>query len=121
MGMILRNFKVPAAQVTEIVSFAKDLKRDGDLYSSDLTEEGVKTLLTFRRRAGGEGPTVTDPKGSVKLWLKDGALTKYEFKLKGKMSFNGNDFDQDLTTTVEIKEAGTTKINVPDEAKKKLS
>jgi hypothetical protein len=37
------------------------------------------------------------------------------------MSFNGNDIDQDRTTTVVIKDVGTTKVTVPDEAKKKLS
>jgi hypothetical protein len=37
------------------------------------------------------------------------------------MSFNGNDMDVDRTTTVEIKDVGTTKITVPEEASKKLS
>jgi hypothetical protein len=121
MGILLRNFKSPAAQATQLASFAKELKHDGDTYSADLTEEGAKTLLTFRPRGGGEGPSVTNPKGSVKFWLKDGALTKYEFKVKGTVSFNGNDFDQDRTTTVVIKDVGTTKVTVPDEAKKKLT
>ena len=118
MGMMLRNFKAPVAQADQLVSFAKDLKKDGDAYSSDLTEDGAKTLLTFRR--GGDA-TVTNPKGSVKFWVKDGALTKYEFHVKGSVSFNGNDFDQDRTTTVVIKDVGATKVTVPDEAKKKLS
>ena len=121
MGMMLRNFKAPAAQAAQLVSLAKELKQDGDAYSGELTEEGAKTLLTFRRRQGGEGPTVTDPKGSVKFWLKDGALTKYEFNVKGKVSFNGGDFDQDRTTTVVLKDVGTTKVTVPEDAKKKAS
>jgi len=37
------------------------------------------------------------------------------------MNFNGNDVDIDRTTTVEIKEVGSTKVDVPEEAKKKLS
>jgi hypothetical protein len=36
------------------------------------------------------------------------------------VSFNGNDRDIDRTTTVEIKDVGTTKIQVSDDAKKKL-
>ncbi len=120
LGMMLRNFKAPAAQATQLAGYAKDFKKDGDTYSAELTEDGAKTLLSFRGRSG-DGPTVTNPKGSVKFWLKDGALTKYEFNVKGNVSFNGNDFDQDRTTTVEIKQVGTTKISVPDEAKKKLS
>jgi len=36
-------------------------------------------------------------------------------------NFNGEDRDVDRTTTVEIKDVGTTKIDVPEAAKKKLS
>jgi hypothetical protein len=48
-------------------------------------------------------------------------LTKYEFKVSGKMDFNGNEIDLDRTTTTEIKDVGTTKVEVPEGAKKKLS
>jgi hypothetical protein len=41
--------------------------------------------------------------------------------LKGKISFNGNDFPNERTTTVEIKDVGTTKLEVPEEARKKIS
>lgn len=120
-AMFVRNIKTPAAQAAEIAGFAKDLKKDGDGYASDLTEDGAKTLLTFRARRTGEGPSVSNAKGSVKFWVKDGLLSKYEYKVKGTVSYNGNDFENDRTTTVEIKEIGTTKIQVPEEAKKKLS
>jgi hypothetical protein len=119
-GMMIRNFKAPAAQAAQLASYAKDLKKEGDVYASDLTEEGAKVLITWRAQ-GADGPTVTGAQGWVKFWLKDGALTKFEFKLKGKVSFNGNEFDNDRTTTVEIKDVGTTKVNAPEEAKKKLS
>ena len=117
----MRNIKTPAVQAADLAAAAKDLKKEGDAYSGDLTEEGAKTLLTFRPRGGGDGPTVSNAKGSVKFWLKDGELSKYEFKVTGKVSFNGNDRDVDRATTVEIKDVGTTKVNVPEEAKKKLS
>jgi hypothetical protein len=121
MAMRFRDFKAPAAQAAMLATRTKELKKDGDVISGDLTEEGAKEMMSFRRRNGGEAPTVSDAKGSVKFWVKDGTLTKYEFKVKGKMSFNGNDIDQDRTTTVVIKDVGTTKVNVPDEAKKKIS
>jgi hypothetical protein len=116
LGMMLRNFRTPAAQAADLAAGAKELKKDGDLYSGDLTEDGAKTFLTFRRGGG----SVTNPKGSVKFWLKDGVLTKFEFHVTGTVNFNGNDFDQDRTTTVVIKDVGATKITVPEEAKKKL-
>jgi hypothetical protein len=107
--------------VQQLVSFSKDLKKDGDVYSGTLTEEGAKTMLSFRPRSGGDAPSVSNAKGSVKFWLKDGALTKYEFTLKGTMNFNGNDIDMDRVSTVVIKDIGSTKVTVPEEAKKKLS
>ena len=70
---------------------------------------------------GGEGPTISDAKGSAKFWIKDGVLSKFEFKVSGKMEFNGNQMDQDRTTTVEIKDVGKTKVEVPEAAKAKLS
>ena len=112
MGRMVRNLKAPAAQVTELVAGTKELKKDGDAYSGDLTEEGAKAQF----RMG----NTTNPKGSVKFWLKDGALSKYELKLTGKVEFNGNERDVDRATTTEIKEVGTTKVNVPEAAKKKL-
>jgi hypothetical protein len=122
MAMMVRNFKLPTAQALDIVPGMKEIKKDGDLYTSDLTEDVAKTLLTFRPRGGGgDGPTVSDGKGSVKFWLNDGVLAKYETHLTGKISFNGNDREVDRTTTVEIKDVNSTKVDVPEGAMKKLS
>jgi hypothetical protein len=120
----MRNVQLPAVQAAEIVAGVKELKKDGEVIGGDLTEEGAKSLMRFGRRGGGgggEGPTVTGAKGSAKFWVKDGVLTKYELKVSGKMEFNGNEMDMDRTTTVEIKDVGTTKVEVPEAAKQKLS
>jgi hypothetical protein len=116
-GMI-RDMKNPAEQAAEIARSTKELKKDGDVYSGDLTEEGAKSLIRWRR--GGDGPTISGAKGSVKFWTKDGVLSKYEYKLKGTIDFNGNQIDAERTTMVEIKDVGTTKVTPPDDAKKKL-
>lgn len=122
LGRILRNFKTPAMQAAELVVGVKELKKEGDAYVGELTEDGAKALLAFGGRAsGGDGPTVSNAKGSAKFWLKDGALSKFETKVTGKVSFDGNDRDVDRTTTVEIKDIGTTKVEVPEDAKNKLS
>ncbi len=121
-GMMARNFTLPAAQAAQIAGYAKDLKKDGDAYTGTLTDEGAKALMSFRRRSGGgDGPTISNPSGSAKFWVKDGILTKYEFQVKGSMSFNGNDRDIDRKTTVEIKETGKPKLEVPEDAIKKVS
>jgi len=121
LAVIVSNIRTPSTEAAQLASFAKDLKKQGDVYSGDLNEEGAKTMQLLKPRAGDEAPTVSDAKGSVKFWLaKDGALTKYEAKLKGTVHFGGNDFPNERTTTVEIKDVGTTKIEIPQAAQKKL-
>ena len=119
-ALMVRNLRVPAVQAAEIAEGVKELKAEGDVYSGDLTEEAAKNLMRFRR-GGGDGPSVSNAKGSAKFWVTDGALTKYEYKVTGTMNFNGNDIDIDRTTTVQIKDVGSTKVEVPEGAKKKLS
>ncbi len=112
VAAIVRTFKAPAAQAEELSGTAKELAPEGDAVSGDMTDEGAKSQFRFGK--------VTNPKGSVKFWLKDGQLVKYEFKLTGKAEFSGNEFDVDRDTTVEITDVGATKIDVPADAKKKL-
>ena len=126
MAMMAGNVTFPAVQATNLVDLAKEITKDGDAYVSDLTEAGAKQLMAIRRGGrggapgGGAPPEITGAKGSVKFWLKDGILAKYELKVAGSMSFNGNDRDMTRTTTVEVKDVGTTKVEVPAAAKAKL-
>jgi hypothetical protein len=117
----LRNFKAPADEVVGVLGKTKEIKKEGDAYTAELTEAGAKDMLSFGGRRGGNAPEPKDAKGSVKFWIKDGVLSKYQTKLQGTMNFNGEDRDIDRTSTVEIKDSGTTKIEVPEAAQKKLS
>jgi len=122
LAMRMKDFKAPAAQAEDIAGKTKDITKTGDVYAGDLTEEGAKSLMTFGRRRGGQGPEISNAKGSVKFWIKDGMLTKYETKVSGSMkNRDGDDMDVERTTTVEIKNVGATKITMPDEAKSKMS
>jgi len=116
----LQTFKVPAEEVKDLAEKTKELKKEGDTYSGDLTESGAKELLSFGRR-GGNAMEPKNAKGSVKFWLKDGSISKYQLNLQGTMNFNGEDRDIDRTTTYQMKDVGTTKVEVPEAAKKKLS
>ncbi|HEV2328385.1 MAG TPA: hypothetical protein VGY56_06310 [Verrucomicrobiae bacterium] len=120
VGMV-RNFKGPAAQVTDLLADSQSLQQSGNSYTGTLTEEGAKKLLTFGRgRRGGGGPTISNPSGTVTFWVDGGQLTKFEYHVKGMVSFNGNDRPVDRDTTVQISDVGTTKIDVPADAKKLL-
>jgi hypothetical protein len=120
LAMRMQEYKAPAAEAEDIAGKTKELTQTNGAYSGDFTEEGAKSLLAFRGRDG-QGPTVSNAKGSVKFWIKDGVITKYQFKLQGTMNFNGDDRDVDRTTTVEVKDVGATKVVIPDEAKAKVS
>jgi len=89
---------------------------DGTL-SGSLTEEKVKDLLLMGRRS--DTPP-KDLKGSVRFWLKEGALAKYEFNVQGKVpGRDGQAFDLNRTTTVEINldgSQGPTSIAVSSRA-----
>lgn len=102
----------------------KELKPlDGGVLGGDLTSEGATDLLTFGpRRTVGENrfPPPKNAKGSVKFWVKDGVLAKYEWHLLGTVTFGDNDMEMDQTKTTEIQSVGTTKMDIPAEAKKLL-
>lgn len=120
LARMLRNYQMPPAEAATLADAAGDLHQTDDSISGDLTAEGAKKMLAMRGRRNGGNMTVTNPKGSVKFWIKDGRLVKYQFHVQGTISFNGNDRDVDRTTTVEIKDVDTTKIDVSDDAKKAL-
>jgi hypothetical protein len=123
MARRMQNFKVPAAEAEDIAGKAKELTKGAEAYAGDLTEDGAKSLMRFGRpRGGGQPPEIKNAKGSVKFWIKDGVLTKYQFRVQGATkNRDGDDIDIDRTTTVEIKDVGTTKVTVPDGAKSKMS
>jgi hypothetical protein len=126
MARRMQNFKAPSAELQDLISQAGELKKDGDVISGDLTKEGAEGLLTFGGRGrGGNGgganrPAPKDAKGTLKIWLKDGVLVKYETKVTGKVDRQGEETAVERTNTTEIKDVGTTKIELPDDAKKKL-
>ena len=117
----LQNLKSPAVEAADLLSKVKDLKQEGDAYSGELTEEGAKDLLLAGRHRGGDAPEPKNAKGTVKFWTKDVTLTKYELKQQGTITFNGNERDIDGTTTIEIKDIGKTKFEIPEAAKKKMT
>ena len=118
----LKSYQAPVAQSATLAGNAKELKEVDGAISGELKEDAVKEMLISgaRRREGQDAPKTTDPKGSVKFWIKDGALTKYEINVQGKIAVGDTEREINRTTTVEVKDVGTTKLDVPAEAKEKL-
>jgi len=119
--MMVRGFQPPTAQALALAAGTAALKADGDVISGDLTEAAAKAQVAFRPRGGGGAPDISNAKGSVKFWLTAGRLAKYEFKVSGTVSFNGDDRDLARDTTVEITNVGNTKVTVPADALKILA
>jgi len=126
MARGLQNLKPPAVQAADLADKAKELKKAEDgCYGGDLSEDAAKELLRPTRGGrGGQGGQAPPPpvgaKATVKFWLKDGALVKYEYNVQGKITVREQEREVNRTTTVELKDVGTTKFDVPEEAKKKL-
>jgi hypothetical protein len=122
IARMVQNFKSPATQGKELAEKTTELKKDDDAWAGDLTEEGAKSLMTFGRRGGNaNAPAIAKARGTAKFWVSaDGVLTKFQYNVKGTMTINNEDRDVDRTTTIEIKDIGTTKVEVPAEAKAKL-
>lgn len=111
-----------------------NFQKTDDGYTADMPEDMVKTQLTAlgrgRRGGGGGGgggappaPTITNDKGSYAFTIgSDGSLSKIAIHVTGTIdNGNGNPRDIDSTTTIEIKDVGSTTIDIPDDAKAKLN
>lgn len=117
----------PAEEAAMLASKIKDAKVVDDAIVGTLSAEDVAPLLSFGGRGGrgGQGgqtpPAPKNASGSVKFWVKDGALVKYVVTVKGTVTIPGGDEREvERTTTTELKNVGSTKVDVPEEAKKKL-
>lgn len=117
----LTAFKSPAALAEALADKAKEIKDEGEgAYAGELSEEAVRELLSTGRRGAQNPPAVSGAKGTVRFWLKEGMLVKYEYTLQGRMTFGQREVDVNRTTVVEIKDVGTAKVEVPEEARAKL-
>jgi hypothetical protein len=118
----VRSWKAPVDEVTALLGKVKDVKEVEGVLSGELKEDAVKELLEFSAPTfqGQEPPKIADPKGSVKFWIQDGMLKKYEIRVQGRVVRGEQESPAIRTTLVEIKSIGTTKLEVPEEAKQKM-
>ena len=117
----LKAMRGPVAEAGELADKAKELKKDADgAFAGTLDEDTAKELLGRYSRRG--AVNAKDVKGAVKFWTKAGVLSNYEVSIQGTLL--GRDDKETAFTraaTVEVKDVGKTKLDVPDDVKKKLS
>ena len=119
MARRLRGLVLPAEQAKNLAEAAGELSEADGALSGELTAEGAQKILVGSR-TGGRAPQIEDAGGSVKFWLEEGVLSKYEYTLKAKMKFGEREFEINRTVTVEIKDIGKTEVEIPEEALAKL-
>jgi len=116
----LKALKRPTDEAETLLGKAAALKKESDgVYAGDLDGAAAKEMFALLGRRAAAAP---EAKGTVKFWIKDGRLSKYEFVVRGKITVGEDKREVDIsrTTTVDIKEVGSTKISLPEDAKKKL-
>lgn len=126
MSRVLFNVRRPDIQTAELLkmgaSFTKD---DQGVIIEQLGEKDVVTLIRngVTGRPNPQPPPLKAAKGSVKYWLNDGLIGKYEINLQAQMLPSAHERAVDFkpTTTVEITNVGITKVVVPDAAREKIA
>ena len=126
MGWFLARTRTAAQEAEKLLGQVKALKAgEGGLLSGDLTDEGAKEMLSMGPRRpdiGQAPPAPKNAKASVKFWLKEGGLNKFESHVKGTIAFGPDQEEREIEVirTVVIQNVGTTQVAIPAEAKKKL-
>jgi len=117
----LKALKRPTDEAESLLGKSTALKKEADgVYSGEMDGTAAKEMFALLGKRAAEAPVA---KGVVKFWVKDGQLAKYEFVVRGKITAGEDKREVDLirTTTVEIKEVGSTRVALPEDARKKLS
>jgi putative heme-binding domain-containing protein len=140
----ISGFKLPASQVEELLSKAANFRQDGDMVTAEFNAEAATELMNAGTPFGGRGgrggrgaggppagggragqggrgrggpPILKDPRGSVTFSIKDGVLTQYTVAVSGTREMLGNEEKQSRTTTTIIANIGSTKVELPADAK----
>ncbi len=113
------GINLPHEELAIIVANYTDMHSDGSVATGKLTEIGVDLLLV---PPGSNETPPEEATGTFQLWIKDGAVTKYEVKVSAKTGPGGRAVSGGFseTITVEFKNVGSTTFDVPDAAKRRL-
>ena len=109
----------PHEELAVVISSFETMDVAGDVVTGTLSPLGAALLLVRADQADVE-PIISS--GKFKLWLKNGAVNKYQLTLEGVVAVGGwKKVDVRRNSTTTLKDVGTTDVIVPDEARRKLS
>lgn len=119
LSFTVRGFKSPAVLAQEAASHVKELRAEEDAFVADVTGNEAAQLLSPMANLRG-GREMSNAKATVRFWVRDGVLSKYQVHATYTVSRNGNDTDIDRTTTVDFTDIGSATVEVPEDVKRKL-
>jgi hypothetical protein len=116
-----KNLSRPHDEIAIIVAGYVELKVEDGVASGTLNDTSARLLLVH---PGQHEITPLAAAGAFRLWIKDGALVKYETTLEGKLSVETASGRREVVvrqkSTTTVTGAGTTTFEVPAAARHKL-
>ena len=103
IARMMKNYKLQATLAKDLASKTKELKASGDVLEGELAR--AQGACSPSAGTAPTGRRSSNAKGSTNIWLKEGSVSKMEYRVQGTISFNGQDREHRArTTTIEIKE-----------------
>lgn len=109
----VRTLVPPQEELARLAKEAKAVKKEKDGFTATLTEEASRAWVPESERGVARG-------GSVRVHLAGGSITRYVVKVRLMGRRGGAEVDGELTRTVELRDVGKAKVDVPKEAGKLL-
>jgi len=120
IGGKLRPTMDPAVDALKHLDMLTELHlREPGVYYGNIPEEKANRLVSIAAPGARVMHHLTESKATVVFWVKDGILVKFEVHVDGvDPSMNRPHI---TTSTTEITDVGTTKVEIPEEAIKVLA
>jgi hypothetical protein len=109
----VRTLVPPNEELARLAKAAKDVKKEKGGYTVTLTEEASKAWVPPSERGVAKG-------GTVRVRVAGGMVTGYEVKVRLSGKRGDAEVKGEMTRTVELKDVGKAKVDVPAEAGKLL-
>jgi hypothetical protein len=115
------GLSLPHEELGVIVGSHVEFKVDGDMVTGKLTDLGAQLLLV---RDGQDNLQPLRASGTFRIWLRGGMVSKYQLKLEGvlevQLSSGPKQIQVQQTTDTVVKDIGTTRFEIPEQARDKL-
>jgi hypothetical protein len=118
---VQKTLSRPHEEIAVIVAGGSELKAEGEVVSGRLSETSAKLLLVHE---GQRDRVPLQAGGTFRLWVRGGALVKYETRLEGVLRVDDSAGRREVrvneTSTTTLSEVGTARVEVPPEVRKRL-